>query len=103
MDNVNKKLIEDMSKGIEVAWINPCKENIGTDFTLEGLGVSDIIDAEKRLERFAPFLMKCFPETAISNGIIESKLTEIASMKDLLNEKYERNRVGIPTRFCYRK
>ena len=51
-------------------------------------------DAERRLERFAPFIMKCFPETKERNGIIESVLTPVPKMKDLLNEKYDSNLEG---------
>ena len=58
------------------------------------LGMEDVEDAERRLERFAPFIMKCFPETKEKNGIIESVLTPVPKMKDLLNEKYDSNLEG---------
>jgi D-serine dehydratase len=48
----------------------------------------DIEDAEKRLERFAPMIMKCFPETRDQNGIIESVLTSIPNMQHHINEMY---------------
>ena len=48
--------------------------------------MADIEDAERRLERFAPFIMKCFPETEDRNGIIESVLTEIPQMKEKMNQ-----------------
>lgn len=38
--------------------------------------------------------MKCFPETKERNGIIESVLTPVPKMKDLLNEKYDSNLEG---------
>ncbi len=38
--------------------------------------------------------MKCFPETKEKNGIIESVLTPVPKMKDLLNEKYDSNLEG---------
>lgn len=50
--------------------------------------MKDIEDAEARLLRFAPFIMKCFPETEAQGGIIESALTEIPDMRARLNEKY---------------
>jgi len=37
-----------------------------------GLGFSEILDAENRLKRFAPFIKKTFPDAA--DGIIESEL-----------------------------
>ena len=58
------------------------------------LDMEDVEDAEHRLERFAPFIMKCFPETKERNGIIESVLTPVPKMKDLLNEKYDSNLEG---------
>ena len=38
--------------------------------------------------------MKCFPETKDRNGLIESVLTPIPKMKELLNEKYQSNLEG---------
>lgn len=51
-------------------------------------------DASRRLKRFAPFIRKCFPETEAQGGMIESPLTEIAQMKELLNETYGANLTG---------
>lgn len=47
---------------------------------------ADIADAEARLERFAPFIRKCFPETECTNGIIESPLKPIPEMQKGLIE-----------------
>ena len=52
------------------------------------LGKEDIEDAKKRLERFAPFIMKVFPETAPQNGLIESPLVKISNMQASLAEKH---------------
>ena len=49
----------------------------------------DIADAEKRLQRFAPYIRKCFPETEADNGLIESPLKEISNMKTALEETYD--------------
>lgn len=46
----------------------------------------DMIDAEERLQRFAPLIKKLFPET--EDGIIESPLREIKNMKDNVSTYY---------------
>jgi len=50
------------------------------------LTMEDILDAEARLARFAPLIMKLFPETEATGGIIESPLKEIEHMRRALNE-----------------
>lgn len=49
----------------------------------------DIDEAEKRLSRFAPFIMAAFPETIEANGLIESKLSSIDELKDDLESYYQ--------------
>ena len=58
------------------------------------LGKEDIEDAKKRLERFAPFIMKVFPETAPQNGLIESPLVKISNMQASLAEKHGMEMTG---------
>lgn len=48
-----------------------------------------INDASKRLYRFRNFLKVAFPETKISDGIIESELLSIDSMRSELNKENE--------------
>ena len=49
----------------------------------------DIEDAEKRLQRFAPYIRKCFPETEPDGGLIESPLRDIPEMKTALEQSYD--------------
>ncbi|MCI7680842.1 MAG: D-serine ammonia-lyase [Fusobacterium necrophorum] len=86
-------VIQKLERKEEMVWINPKKIDYKT--YEENLPVSDeeLLEAEKRLERFAPFLQKVFPETAPTKGIIESPLEEIFHMQKALEEKY---RVKIP-------
>ncbi|EHO18368.1 D-serine ammonia-lyase [Fusobacterium necrophorum subsp. funduliforme 1_1_36S] len=72
-----------------MVWINPKRIDYKT--YEKNLSVSDeeLLEAEKRLERFAPFLQKVFPETAPTKGIIESPLEEIFQMQKTLEEKYK--------------
>ncbi|EOG7630772.1 D-serine ammonia-lyase, partial [Vibrio cholerae] len=54
-----------------------------------GLGSEDIQDASQRLKRFAPYLAKAFPETAKTNGIIESEVVPISEMQSVLEREYD--------------
>ncbi len=49
--------------------------------------MSDIQDAEERLERFKPFLKNEFEELVASDGLIESELTKIKKMEKKLKLK----------------
>lgn len=72
----------------EVIWINPDKVPFAECEKEWELGMEDIDDAEKRLARFAPLIVRCFPETEASGGIIESPLVPVPSMQARINEKY---------------
>ena len=78
----------------EFVWINP-NEIDYSEYEKE-LPISDeeLKDAEERLKRFAPFIKKVFPETAETNGIIESPLELIFNMQKELEEKYQVNIPG---------
>ncbi|EDL67850.1 D-serine ammonia-lyase [Vibrio campbellii] len=72
----------------EVVWFNPNITTLEVGLPYVGLGAANIKDASERLKRFAPYLMKAFPETAASNGIIESNIVEIDKMKSCLEAQY---------------
>lgn len=72
----------------ETVWINPNKTAYAQSMKGAELTMADIEDAEQRLFRFAHFIMKRFPETRESGGIIESELTPIPAMKAHMNEAY---------------
>ncbi|EKM25182.1 D-serine ammonia-lyase [Vibrio sp. HENC-03] len=72
----------------EVVWFNPNITTLEEGLPFVGLGVANIKDASERLERFAPYLMKAFPETAASNGIIESSVVGIDKIKSCLEAQY---------------
>ncbi|WP_050905510.1 D-serine ammonia-lyase [Vibrio campbellii] len=72
----------------EVVWFNPNITTLEEGLPYVGLGAANIKDASERLKRFAPYLMKAFPETAASNGIIESNVVEIDKMKSCLGAQY---------------
>ena len=70
----------------ELCWINPYQLPFAMTDGLYQLIVSDqdIADAEARLARFAPFIQKAFPETAQTQGLIESPLRPIPRMQAAL-------------------
>ncbi len=81
-------ILKEMQKGQEVVWINPDKVSFAESMKDCELSVEDVEDAEARLKRFAPFIMRCFPETKDRDGLIESALTDILAMKNRINQKY---------------
>ena len=72
----------------EVLWLNPGLQSAETALPPRELGMADILDAEARLQRFAPFIRERFPETAPRGGLIESPLTPIPRMQRLLEERF---------------
>lgn len=69
-------------------WFNPNITTLAEGLPYVGLDQIDITDASERLTRFAPYLALSFPETAATNGIIESAVVEIPAMKDALQQRY---------------
>lgn len=53
-------------------WINP--EYQGCETAPSVLSAADIDDASRRLQRFAPYIERVFPETRVAGGLIESPL-----------------------------
>lgn len=86
MEYKNSKVIEKLAKAEPVAWVNPklCK----FEDAILPVRLEEMNEAEERLERFKPFIMKCFPETVSQGGEIESALTAIPNMQARINEKY---------------
>ena len=71
--------IKDIVACKELYWENPdVRRGAGQSETK----IVDIDDAEARLARFAPFIKRVFPE--VTDGIIESPLTEIPKMQKAL-------------------
>ncbi|MFM2620438.1 D-serine ammonia-lyase [Vibrio owensii] len=78
----------------EVVWFNPNITTLKEGLPYVGLDAANIKDASERLKRFAPYLMKAFPETAASNGIIESSVVDIDKMKSCLETQYDTQTLG---------
>lgn len=77
-------LLEKITALKPVFWTNPHKKQMNE---LPDLPVTlqDMIQAENLWQRFAPFLIKEFPETINTNGVIESPIKKINNMKFALN------------------
>ncbi|MFA1818825.1 D-serine ammonia-lyase [Virgibacillus oceani] len=79
-------ILQSIMKKEPVLWKNPYKKNV--EALESSLTMDHIHEAEKLWERFAPFLMKEFPETREAEGVIESPLREIPEMKNALENNY---------------
>lgn len=90
----SKEFVRELQLRHESAWMNPNVGSAETALAALPLTRADVDDAEARLERFAPFIKKVFPETAADRGLIESPLTEIENMRAWLNENEDAQFAG---------
>jgi D-serine dehydratase len=82
-------IIKELRARKEVFWINPKKQTDSQDSDGFNVTKAEILEASERLDRFAPFLMKVFPETISNAGKIESPLIKVPGMKTLLEARYQ--------------
>lgn len=80
-------IVGSLRKAEEVTWINPLLESTEEAMRKIDLTMEDVRDAEARLERFAPFIRRAFPETEKDGGLIESPVREISGMKEEMNSR----------------
>ena len=78
----------------ETAWFNPNITSLTDGLSYVTLSEQDVKDASNRLARFAPYLCKAFPETAVTKGIIESEVVAIPNMKAVLENRYQHKITG---------
>ncbi len=81
-------LIRELVALKETSWFNPATAPTAKALGDVGLSAADVADASARLQRFAPYLMRAFPETAASGGIIESSIRPLPALQALLNQRY---------------
>lgn len=81
-------ILNDLRSGKDVLWTNPELGSKAISGTGRKYKREDMEDAARRLERFAPLIEACFPETIPAKGKIESDLTAIPGMQETLNLKY---------------
>lgn len=84
-------LIKDLVALQETSWFNPAIAPVATALGDVGLGAEDVAQASARLQRFAPYIAKVFPETAAAGGIIESGIVPLQKLHSLLL-----NEAGLP-------
>lgn len=87
-------LIRRMAQAKEVIWINKNLADTASAMKGQPLSKDDFEAADRRWARFAPFIMKAFPETKASGGLIESPLLDIGNMKAYLNRKWKADLEG---------
>lgn len=78
----------------EILWCNPFVEGLAGRSISDSICEQDIDDTAARLERFAPYIAKVFPETQKAKGIIESPLVKIPKMQQALAELYQQKISG---------
>ncbi|EPJ9674654.1 TPA: D-serine ammonia-lyase [Citrobacter freundii] len=93
MENIQKliaqyPLVEDLVALRETTWFNPGTTSLAEGLPYVGLTEEDVKGAHARLARFAPYLAKAFPETAVTGGIIESEVVAIPAMQQRLEKQY---------------
>ena len=77
----SKEFVRELQLRHESAWMNPNLESADAALAALPLTRTDVDDAEARLERFAPFIKKVFPETAADRGLLETCAHGLTKMK----------------------
>ncbi len=85
-------LLNDLKAAKEVIWYNDNYANFDNIKGSLPLSFEDVLEAEKRLKRFAPYIKRVFPE--VIDGIIESPISRIDKMKVRMEKEYNRNIYG---------
>lgn len=70
-------------------WVNPDRVSEDQIWEHEEFGLKDVEAAEADLRRYAPLIAKIFPETAKTNGVIESKLEKLDKMQSEIEKNHE--------------
>lgn len=68
----------------ETTWFNPAIAPASCALGDVGLSQDDVKAASDRLRRFAPYIAKVFPETAVTGGIIESGIQPFKKFQQTL-------------------
>ncbi|MBM7587301.1 D-serine dehydratase [Bacillus pakistanensis] len=85
---IDQPLLTALKSKHETFWPNSLLKSYHTIKKNPSLNRNELYQAEKLLRRFAPYLSLVFPETAEMNGMIESPIQWLPSMKKALQEHY---------------
>lgn len=80
-------VVGDICQLKETSWVNPDKIPFAAAKDACPLTMADIEDASARLDRFASYIRKVFPETSAASGIIESAVFPIPGMQKLMEQE----------------
>ena len=81
-------LVQELVALKETAWFNPAVQPAAVALPDVGLTRGDVEDASARLERFAPYIARVFPQTESAGGIIESPILAVPRMQQAIGERY---------------
>ena len=84
-------IIDNLMSCKPVFWTNKNLDSADKVLPELSLTLEDMVDAEKRLQRFAPLISVLFPETAGKEGLIESELVCIENMKSSIQKIYRQD------------
>lgn len=74
-----------LAQGNPMHWNNPQVLSAVEGIAHSGFTLKEVEEAAARLERFAPYLEKVFPQTRPAHGIIESPLRPVQNMREALS------------------
>ena len=80
------EVLEKLKSMEEFLWINPNYLEYNEAKKKLPIDLSEVEEAEARLQRFAPYLKKQFTDS--KDGIIESPISHIPSMKNWMDDEY---------------
>ena len=75
MNAFESPVVRSLQRAEETFWLNPKLTPFSEADYGHPLTAELVADAAARLQRFAPFIRACFPETEAAGGLIESALT----------------------------
>lgn len=86
--SIHPELLKKLRHYQPTLWLNSGKKNTSEATAQLPLSYNDIVDASDRLQRFAPYIEKVYPQTTKRHGLIESELLPIPHFGETLAATY---------------